>query len=81
MKLYAVLSSGPTLGGVVALFDSEFRAEDYATMMNQKEAFSASATKDAYGISKAYLMGDGRHHVRTIGLDTFAELLDIFEWD
>lgn len=82
MKLYAVHRHGTsTLCGYVALFDDKQRAKDYATEKNKQSAFSPTATKDAYGISKAYLMGDGRYSVREITIDTFNDLEDIFEWE
>lgn len=82
-ELWLVMNGGPTLGGVEAIFDSEYAAERYARLMNMQEAFSPTATKDR-GISRAWLMGDGRRHVQKHVVETHEEMIDLFngfDWE
>jgi hypothetical protein len=79
MMLYVVKTCGPTLCGAVAIFDCEERATQYATDKNKDVAFSKTATKDQNGISKAWLMGDGKYWVDPVHSDTLDSF--IFKWE
>lgn len=61
---YSVYSAGPTLGGRVAVFDSQQDAEEYCSLKNSKSMFSSTSNKDEFGISKAWKMGDGQYWYR-----------------
>ena len=79
-EFYIVSTCGPHLCGAVAVFRSEVDAQNFVDVKNMEHAFSPTATKDANGISLAWLVGDGRYDVRPCTEFT-QELSKLFEWD
>jgi len=74
-SVYSVYNCGPVLCGRVAVFRSKLDADRFCTQENTKSMFSPTAKKNRDGVSKAYLMGDGRHWVQE---EQMAKSL--FEW-
>lgn len=64
-KVCVVYTGGPTVGGRVALFDSEKDAKEYCTLKNEESKYSPTSKKDKDGVSLAWKMGDGYYFYQT----------------
>lgn len=55
-------------------------AEDFVDFKNKQNAFSPTATKDSNGISKAWLMGDGKYWYEESEIAE-CDLDSLFDWE
>lgn len=78
-NVYTVWSSGPTLGGRVAVFRTRVEAYEFSNLMNEMTKYSPTSSKDTDGVSRAWKMGDGAYWVKEEP-DPF-ENSEYFEWD
>lgn len=76
--VYVIYSSGPTIGGRVAVFESEKDAKEYCSIKNQQSMFSPTSVKNSRGISKAWMSGDGSYWIKEEELEL---PINYFEWD